>query len=54
MTFDLQVEIDALIEREGGDKYTNDPNDSGGPTRWGITQFVESYVGQDVGLVEVR
>jgi lysozyme family protein len=40
MSFNLDAEIDALIEREGGDKYTNDPNDSGGPTRWGITQFV--------------
>lgn len=30
--------IDGIIEREGNGKYTNDPNDSGGPTRWGITE----------------
>jgi len=30
--------IDGIIEREGNGKYTNDPSDSGGPTRWGITE----------------
>lgn len=30
--------IDEIIVREGGDKYTNDPNDKGGPTKFGITQ----------------
>ena len=30
--------INGVLEREG-EKYTNDPNDSGGPTKWGITQF---------------
>lgn len=31
----LQQLIDALIAREGG--YVNDPDDSGGPTKYGIT-----------------
>lgn len=29
--------IDGVIDREG-DRYTNDPKDSGGPTKYGITQ----------------
>lgn len=27
-----------LVDVVEGDAYTNDPNDAGGPTRWGITQ----------------
>lgn len=30
--------IDEIIEREGGDKETNDPNDRGGRTRFGISE----------------
>ena len=30
--------IDELMILEGGDTYTNDPNDSGGGTRWGVTE----------------
>lgn len=30
--------IDRIIEREGGDKYTDRPSDRGGPTKFGITQ----------------
>lgn len=33
--FDLVV-----VEIEGGDKYTNDPVDPGGATRWGVTERV--------------
>lgn len=29
--------IDELLRREGNDKYTNDPKDPGGPTKYGIT-----------------
>lgn len=32
--------IDEIIEKEGGGTYTNDPKDSGGPTRWGVTEAV--------------
>ncbi len=35
---DVDILIDALIEREGG--YTNHPADRGGPTRFGITEAV--------------
>lgn len=34
---DIFSEVDALIEREGGDRFTNDPHDPGGPTKFGIT-----------------
>jgi len=30
--------IDAVIEREGGDTYTNDPSDRGRGTRFGVTE----------------
>lgn len=38
--------INGIIEREG--EYVNNPNDSGGPTRWGITEKVaheNNYIG---------
>lgn len=34
------VEIENLIQREGGEKYTDLPFDRGGPTRWGVTAKV--------------
>ena len=37
-TIDIDMLIDALIEREGG--YVNHPADRGGPTRYGITLAV--------------
>ena len=30
--------IDDIIRREGGSKETNDPSDSGGRTKWGISE----------------
>lgn len=30
--------ITGVLKAEGWDKYTNDPADRGGPTKWGITQ----------------
>lgn len=41
--FSLDAEIAALIEREGG--YVNDPNDSGGETNFGITEFTARSYG---------
>lgn len=29
--------LEPLLAREGGSKYTNNPADRGGPTRWGVT-----------------
>ncbi|WAX22360.1 lysin A [Pseudomonas phage MiCath] len=34
----LKNMLDAVMKAEGWDKYTNNPNDKGGPTKWGITQ----------------
>lgn len=30
--------INSTIQKEGNGQYTNDPKDSGGPTRWGVTE----------------
>lgn len=35
---ELKAKIDSVMRSEGWDKYTNLPNDKGGPTKWGITQ----------------
>lgn len=37
--------ITALIEREGGERYTEHPSDRGGPTRFGVTQAVARAFG---------
>ena len=29
--------VPSLLSREGGEKFTNNPADKGGPTRWGVT-----------------
>lgn len=34
-SFDLSIEV--VLKNEGGDKFTDDPNDSGGPTKYGIS-----------------
>lgn len=34
---DFNQAIQSLLNREGRDKVTNDPNDAGGLTKWGIT-----------------
>lgn len=40
-----KTKIDALIEREGGAKFTDHPADRGGPTRWGVTEQVARAFG---------
>ena len=46
--------IDELIRREG-DKFTNDPVDKGGPTKYGITQATLSrYLGRPATVAEVQ
>lgn len=40
---DIEELIDGVIDREGG--YSNDPSDSGGATRWGITEAVARQQG---------
>lgn len=34
----LNNAIEKVIEKEGGEKYTNNVLDKGGPTRWGVTE----------------
>lgn len=36
--FNKAIAIQAIMTAEGGSKYTNDPDDGGGPTRYGITE----------------
>lgn len=43
--------IDNLIEREGG--YVNNPNDSGGPTKYGITSEVAKANGFEGDMSEL-
>ena len=50
-TFDLDAEIAKLIDREGG--YVNDPNDAGGETNFGITEFVARANGYHGAMQEM-
>lgn len=44
-----------LILQHEGSAFTNDPKDSGGPTKWGITQAVLSaWKGRSASVQEVR
>lgn len=45
MDLNLKTKIDAVIKAEGGDKFTNNPLDRGGPTKYGITQTVARSFG---------
>lgn len=49
----LESKIKKLIEIEGGDKYTNNPSDPGGPTRWGITEVVARAFGYTGDMKEL-
>lgn len=47
-TPEIKKLIDDVIKSEGWDKYTNNPNDRGGPTKWGVTEATArafGYVG---------
>jgi len=47
--------ITEILRREGWDKYTNDPDDRGGPTKWGITQKAWSdYIGRDATENDIK
>jgi lysozyme family protein len=41
----IEAILDTIIKEEGGDKYTNDPNDAGGETRFGVTATVARAFG---------
>lgn len=54
MTDAAEKIIDDVILREG-DKFTNDPRDSGGPTKFGITQAeLAAYRGHPVSAEDVE
>lgn len=47
--------ITAVLAREGGGKFTNDPADRGGPTKYGITQAALAfYRGHPVSAQDVE
>jgi lysozyme family protein len=48
--------IDTIIKREGGDTETNDPDDSGGRTKFGISENAhpEAWADGDVSYWEAR
>lgn len=49
-------QIDEIIKREGGDMETNDPADSGGRTKYGISERAhpEAWADGDVSYLEAR
>lgn len=49
--------LEPLLAREGGAKFTNDPNDRGGPTKYGVTaRALGAYrrLGRDATAGEVQ
>lgn len=55
MTDKVSEMIERVLIREGRDKYTNDPSDAGGPTKWGITQgALAKWRGRPVSAADVQ
>lgn len=46
---DFDLAIGATLAREGGARYTNDPGDAGGETRYGISK--RAYPEEDIALL---
>lgn len=47
--------ISRIFLREGGETFTNNPADAGGPTKWGITQAtLAQWRGRPVSAQDVR
>jgi lysozyme family protein len=52
---DFSKAIGVILAHEGGSKYTNIPEDRGGPTKWGITQrTLAGWRGRPVTADEVK
>ena len=50
---DIDSMLDEIIAREGG--YVNNPNDSGGPTKYGVTQAtLSAYLGHPASVDDVQ
>ncbi len=45
--------IEGVLVNEGGGTYTDDPGDSGGPTRWGITEVTARAAGYNGDMREL-
>jgi lysozyme family protein len=46
--------LDDILRREGG-RFTDNPNDEGGPTKWGITQnTLSQWIGRQATVDEVK
>jgi lysozyme family protein len=46
--------IEGVLDVEG-EKFTNDPNDSGGPTKWGVTlAALSEYLGRPAIIAELQ
>lgn len=44
-----------ILAWEGGSKFTNDPDDAGGPTKYGVTQgALSTYLGKKVTATDVK
>ncbi len=41
----IEALIEGILAREGGAKFTDDPSDAGGATRWGVTEQVARAAG---------
>lgn len=47
--------IERVLVRDGRDKYTKDPSDAGGPTKWGITKgALAKWRGRPVSAADVQ
>lgn len=54
MTSNFDEAFDYVIKTETS-QFTNDPDDSGGPTKWGITKkSFEAWVGHPVDVSEIK
>lgn len=55
MNGNFKIALDYLITRDEGEKYTDDPDDSGGPTKFGITQLMYSkFIGRMASEEEMK
>jgi lysozyme family protein len=51
----FDIAFDRVIVKEGGSRFTNHPQDRGGPTRWGVTQQTyTNYLGRPASVDDVR
>lgn len=55
MSLDVAETVEEIIDREGGDTFTNHPEDHGGPTRFGVTlPALSSYLGRKATITDLK